>query len=209
MAGKIEDKQCKEMEEARTIMGNNFFGVDHAAEFFGFDPTSEKYEGLDFSKIPYSKKMLEEHKRSHFLVFVTPININTMRSMYPSVFRTCDYFHKSKFTQKEGELGWFLVEKKPKDDALGQVFEKQLVSLSSGEEIIKSQPLIYFLIANFLLNNECLLFNSTARCLDFAFLDFRVCVGKFDLNQGGINISTFWDTSLPNLSIITFLKGDI
>ena len=210
MVGKVEDKQYVSVGEAGGIMGKNFFGINHAREFFDFDSTSSKYQGLEFSRIPYSRDVLDSHKNSHFLIFLSPISINNMKTMYSSLFRHTENFHRASFAKKEGELGWYLIEKKPKENLFSKKFDEQLLSIPPNEEIVTSQVLIYFLIANFLLNDECILFDSSARCPDLYVLDFRTCIGKFDVNAGGISVSSFWDTAgLSTLSIMTCLKGNI
>lgn len=210
MVGKVEDKLYVSVEEASSIMGKNFFGINHARDFFDFDPMSSQYQGLKLHHIPYSRDILDSHKSSHFLVFLSPISINNMKTMYPSLFRSAENFYRAPFAKKEGELGWYLIEKKPKEDLFSKKFDEQCSSVVSNEEIVSAQVLIYFLLANFLLNDECVLFDSSARCPDFYVLDFRTRIGKFDINAGGISVSSFWDTAgLPTLSVLTFLKGNI
>jgi hypothetical protein len=210
MVGKVEDEQYVSVEEASSVMGKNFFGINHACEFFDFDLSSEKYQGLDFNKIHYSKEILIQYQHTHFLIFLSPVSINRMKSMYPSVFNKTENFFRSAFAQKEGELGWFLIEKKPKENLFSKQFAEQLLSVAPNENIISAQGLVYFLLANFLLNNECILFDSVARCPDIHFLDFRVCVGNFNIDLGGISVSNFWDTGKRrNLSIMTFLKENM
>src|SRR5436309_3007503 len=64
---------------AREIMGNNFFGVEEAAEHFAAWLVGESISKL--IEIPFSEAMLEKCKHTHVLVAVLPLSIVDIAKM--------------------------------------------------------------------------------------------------------------------------------
>ena len=63
-------KQTASQAQARAIMGENFFGVKEAVEYFGAMPS--RAQVLALAQVPYSEGVLTKVRNTHFLVAVFP-----------------------------------------------------------------------------------------------------------------------------------------
>ena len=101
---------------AREIMGKNFFGIKEAIKHFGVDPTDLQL--ADLAEVPFSDKVLRSCNDTHVLVAVFPLSILDIRGISKKQFDRSllcsqDWYDMEPFAMDKGEVGWQLVRKGP------------------------------------------------------------------------------------------------
>jgi hypothetical protein len=178
--------------EARAIMGGNFFGVEEAVKHFGVNPTERQLGAL--KEIPFSQEILKAHRKTHILVAVFPISILDIRGKDE---RKLFYSHQDawyntqKFAKDAGTLGWKLVRKTPVEDSFSKNWAEQQKLLAKTEETPTAQVMVYTIIGHFLATGKRLFENVYVRTSDVDSDGSRVCVGDFDAN--GLEVNDDWD----------------
>lgn len=188
--------------EARTIMGDNFFGVNNALEAFSQDISAE--QALHLSEIvtsdgrPMYVEELIRCRDTHLLVADIGLSILEIKSAShdirrSKVFDRQDWYGFQDFATHWGKGGWWLVRKNPVvgSTSTNKSFLEQCALLSDDEEIPPSRVMAYAMAGHFLNTGERLFEGVCVRCSDFDSDGLRVMVGH--LSGRGLYISACWD----------------
>jgi len=149
---------------AREIMGQNMFGVEEAAKYFGINCT--RRQAIALSRIPFSKTKLEKCKETHILVAVLPLSIMEIIDKKTELFYCQSWYNEETFANDPGKAGWQLILKTPVDDSESKAWKEQQSLLSSDEEVPSTRVMVYSIIGHFLSTGERLFENIYVRCLD-------------------------------------------
>jgi hypothetical protein len=177
--------------EARAIMGGNFFGVEEAVKHFGVNPTEQQLVAL--KEIPFSQEILKAHWKTHILIAVFPISILGIRGKDErKLFYSHQdaWYNNQKFAQNAGTLGWKLVRKTPVEDSFSKNWAEQQKLLAKTEETPTAQVMVYTIIGHFLATGKRLFENVNVRTSDVDSGGDRVYVGNFDAN--GLRVGSIW-----------------
>jgi hypothetical protein len=183
---------------ARTIMGNNFFGIEEAVNHFGVRPA--RYQLSALAEIPFTEAELREAKDTHVLVAVFPLSILDIRDCvkakeFPNgqrFFCEEDWFNKQAFAKDCGDVHWALVRKTPVENSTSKNWQEQQSFLSDKEETPKAQVMVYAIIGHFLAMGERLFEKFYVRCSDVGLIGNRAFVGHFVVD--GLSVAEVWAT---------------
>jgi hypothetical protein len=179
-------------DEARKIMGKNFFGVQEAMKHFGVNPTRAQLAAL--SEIPFSTEMLTRCKDTHVLIAVFPLTLLEIRAKVSKnkakVFYGQDWYDKLPFA-KTSTLGWQLVRKTPVENSTSKPWDEQQALLCKDEATPTVHVVVYTMVGHFLNTGERLFENIWVRTSDVDSGGDRVGVGFFD--AGGLEVNCYWD----------------
>jgi len=178
-------------QQARAIMGRNFFGVEEASKHFGVNYSEEQH--LYLTEIPFNRNVLTSCKDTHVLVAVFPISILVIRSKFVGCFRNHDdaWYARQAFAVNIGQVGWQLVRKIPLGDATTMTRNQQRILYSKDGETPKAQVVVYTMIGHFLATGERLFEHVYIRCLDGNSRRRRVGVGSFGVK--GLSVYYYYD----------------
>lgn len=181
--------------EARTIMGENFFGLADAVRHFGVRPTQEDVVRL--ATVPFSAAVLQACAETHILVAVFPLSILAIRSKaHPRLFYEPEkgsYEDELWAQTAPDHVQWHLVLKEPVRHSLLTTWENGTKLLMRKEEVPTAQIMVYTIIGHFLTSGERLFSAVYVRCADAASRERRAGVGYF--GSQGLTISTSRDGS--------------
>jgi len=178
--------------EARAIMGGNFFGVEEAVKHFGVSPTEQQLAAL--KEVPFSQEILKALRKTHILIAVFPISILDIRGKdeHKLFYSHQDaWYNNQKFAQNAGTLGWKLVRKTPVEDSFSKTWDEQQKLLTKTEETPTAQVMVYTIIGYFLATGKRLFENVYVRTSDVDSDGHRVGVGHFVAN--GLGVNRYWD----------------
>lgn len=169
---------------ARKIMGENYFGIGEAMDYFGVNPTKQQLAYL--AEVPFSKETLVACKDTHVLVAIFSLSIIDIRSIVDkseqNLLYNRDWYDKQVFAQDKGDVGWQLVRKTPVEKSTSKEWNEQRTLLSTNEEVPNTRVLVYTVIGHFLVTGERLFEHIYVRCADidsFGPAGMRVIVGDF------------------------------
>jgi len=142
-------------DNARKIMGSNYFGIEDAIEHFGVIPTEEELTNL--ANVPFSWALLRKIKKTHILIAVFPLSIIEIRAkVRANLFGGhWDLYDGTFLTEKE-KACWQLVRKKHVPDSLMKSRPEQKKLLSEREEVPTARVLVYTIIGQCLAHDEFL-----------------------------------------------------
>lgn len=176
-------------EQAHDIMGDNFFGVGEASDFFG-NPTRAQL--LALSEIPFSESVLRECKDSHFLIAVLPRSILDIYRLNKWQFPGETGRHKGAFfAMEQGEAGWHLVRRTPVQGSTGKSWGWQWNLLEANEEVPTARVVAYTMTSHFLRTGERLFGKVRVRCPEELGNEFRVSLGHSE--PGRLCLGYDWD----------------
>lgn len=200
-------------QEARAIMGRNFFGLEEAMKHFGVNPSKRQMAYL--AEVPFTKEVLTACKDTHVLVAVFQISLVAIRAKaaqakVPNVtclFYQQDWYDSQAFANENGQVEWHLVRKTPVADSLGKNWSNQQALLSKEEETDTAQVMVYTIIGHFLATCERLFEKVWVRTSSFGSGGRRVYVGFF--GAGGLRVSRGWDDGArDNLGLASSRKSE-
>ncbi len=181
--------------EARKIMGQNFFSVPAAFCFFG-EKLSHDYVRV-FKRVPFLRGTLKDCKDTHVLVAVLPVSFKDIQELvadrvasYRSLYVAGPFFdldrterlHES-FLKDRGaseEIGWHLIRREPVATSRGRTLREQGKFVEAGERMLSARILAYAIMGYFFATDEWLFRGYCVRSSSFNRMGERVCVGEFD-----------------------------
>lgn len=176
---------------ARSIMGQNFFGIEEAIKHFKVNPSKSQLATL--AEIPWSEEVLESVKETHILVAVFPLSILDIRGRCRDqrLFYGQDWYNNEAFAKAKGECVWQLIHKTPVADSTKKTWGEQQALLDSNEETPTARVMVYTIIGHFLAEGARLFEKIYVRCSDLDSDGDRVYVGCF--GSGGLYVYGYWD----------------
>ncbi|MDO8516272.1 MAG: hypothetical protein Q7S28_03415 [bacterium] len=182
-------------ERAREIMGRNFFGREHAQEYFGVDPWEDNMD-VAFGDVPFTETTLVACKDTHVLVAVFPLSIISIIEILSKARLFYDpqsWHNKYAFENDRGEAGWHLVRKTPVEDSADKSWREQQALLCKNEETPSAQVMAYTIAGHYLATGERLFKHFAARCADVVSGgNHRVVIGGFGSDSGKL-VDIDWD----------------
>ncbi len=171
-------------QEAKAIMGNNFFGPEEAAKHFGARWTQDQLDAL--ATVPFSKEALEACKDTHVLVAGYPMTLLQVRGKANKAKKgklfyttTGGWYESEAFAKKtKVEVRWYLIRKKPVDNSTNKSWVDQQ-ALLKDETTPTACVMVYTIIGHFLNTGERLFENIYVRCSNIDSDGIRVLVGRF------------------------------
>ena len=173
---------------ARTIMRQNYFGVEEAIRHFGVKPEEWQVAALD--DVPFPEEVLLAHKDTHLLCAVFPVPFEQMVEKVRG---------KVSVIEDERDTGWSdeslldpsstfmyprwrLIRKQPVAGSFAKTWREQQELIPEGENVPQAHTLIYAVLGYYLETTERLFNAASVRCVDFDDIsERRVIVGHFDI----------------------------
>jgi len=144
-----KNKETTSPQQARKIMGKNFFGLEEAKKYFGIDSANDS----NFYEIGWGEKTLRKYSKTHLLIAVHN----------NSIVDICKKAGRSELIKSDSALdenaictaGWYLIRKEPATGSIGRPWAEYESFLSvSDEEIPSAHVLIYGMIGYFLATGQ-------------------------------------------------------
>lgn len=166
-------------EQARAIMGSNFYHLSDAARHLGVTYSEEQQ--VELAEIPYSVATLEACRDTHILFPGYPLNILNLRKRVRTAFRKQDWYNQEDFARKaKVGLRWYLIRKTPVPNTTNKNLADQQKELAGNESVPRACEVIYMIMLHFLATGERLFEGVYVRCSDVSSSGDRVCLGGFD-----------------------------
>lgn len=168
---------------ARSIMCENFLGVEEVARHFGVTFTQKQMRAL--KDIPFTEAELQECRDTHLLVAGYPMTLLDVRAVKPELFYTSEegWYAEETFASKEKvEVRWYLIRKDIVRKSTSKTWQEQQAMLADNEETPRACELGYAVILFYLATGKRLFGNVYARCTDVDAGGCRVLVGLFGAN---------------------------
>ncbi len=177
--------------EAKTIMGTNFFGLEEAAKHLGAKWTQDQLDAL--ATVPFTKEVLEACKDTHVLVAGYPMTLLQVRTKAGRAKKgklfytpTGGWYETQAFAKKtKVEVRWYLIRKQPVDNSTSKSWDEQQ-ALLKDETTPTACVMTYTVMGHFLNTGERLFENVYVRCSDIVSDGNRVYVGCFDAYGFGV-----------------------
>ena len=165
-------------DDARKIMGLNYFGIEEAIEHFGVIPTEEELTNL--ANVPFSWALLRKLKKTHILIAVFPLSIIEIRTkVRTNLFSGHWDLYDGTFLKEKEKACWRLVRKEQVSGSFMKSRPEQEELLSEKEEIPTTRVLVYTIIGQCLAHNEFLFDWGWARTSSTEDEEFNVSIGDF------------------------------
>jgi len=192
-------------DDARRIMGENFFGVGEAIKRFDIGPTRQQLAVLE--KVPFSESVLRKSKNTHILVAVFPLSILDIRDIVirlsdravSNFFASQAWYENQIFAIDRGDIGWQLVRKEPVAHSFTKSWNDQQDLHSADEETPMARIMVYTIIGHFILTGKRLFKNVQVRCADAGSNNSHISVGSSDI--GGLDINCYHLDNVPKNNI--------
>jgi hypothetical protein len=204
-------------DNARKIMGLNYFGIEEAIEHFGVIPTEEELANL--TNVPFSWALLRKLKKTHILIAVFPLSIIEIRAkVRTNLFFKCWDHYKGTFLEEKEKACWRLVRKKQVTGSFMKSRLEQEKLLSEKEEMPTARVLVYTIIGQCLAHDEFLFDWGWARTsstdgpsedgeFNMSIGDFHHLDGIWYQFSGGLGVRVdSSDTERGNLGISSVIK---
>ena len=189
LSDELAQKVIDSKEQARAIMGSNFFGIEEAIERFEVNPSKRQLTAL--AEVPWSEEVLQSHKDTHVLVAVFPMSMLDIRGKVEhTLFYSHDdaWYNRKAFMKDRGKVGWQLVRKTPIAGSTSKTWSEQQDLLLQDEKTPSAQVMVYTIIGQHLATSERLFENLCVRTSSVSSDGDRVYVG-----QSGLNVNNWWD----------------
>lgn len=169
---------------ARSIMGDNFLGVEEVSEHFDADFTKDDLRKLEI--IPFTRKELEERRDTHVLVAGYPLSIKEIRHTAPRLFCTGEeaWYDEYPLAKEEVNLRWYLVRKGIVKNSTNKNWGEQQAMLGKNEEAPRACVLVYAIVLFALVRGVRLFQKTYARTASTAKDGYCFDVGSLD--KGGL-----------------------
>lgn len=164
---------------AKTMMGNNFLGIDKAIEHLGASPSLQ--QNAQLSEVPFSGDILHACRNSHALVAVLPLSIMNLKKIKKVVkarlFYPQDWYESESFARAKGVASWELIRIDPIDKSRNKSWDEQRKMVLQSEYILPARTLIYATLLSFYATGGTwLLGKNSVRCSD-KILDNQLTIG--------------------------------
>ncbi len=186
----------KSQKAANEIMGNNYFGIEDAAEHFKIRPSRTQLAML--SEVPFSEATLRTCKNTHVLVARFPMSILEMfgNKLVCHLFgldnpKKEPWFKKHGFSWTEGRVGWYLISKNPEANSFNYEWVYQLAQFGNKNDPAPVGVAVYAALGHFLKTGERMFKEGMARCAELDLSGRRVTIGPF--KEDGLRIQAWWD----------------
>ena len=179
-------------EQAATIMGNNFHGIDALEHHLGVK-LSAKSKRL-FGSVPFSAEIMQACAQTHVLVACGQLSLMDVWLVQTDLFYDIDpWFKAMRFANAKERAGWQLVRKQPVSNSTCKSFNEQKALLGANEMIPSLSVLSQAIILTYLETKECLFPGIFVR----ASSGDRAILGQF--NGRSFHIDYFaWVSDEPN-----------
>ncbi|MHB9019452.1 MAG: hypothetical protein ACYC3G_01050 [Minisyncoccota bacterium] len=186
----------KSQKAAKEIMGNNYFGIEDATEYFKIRPSRTQLAML--SEVPFSEETLRACKNTHVLAARFPRSI---LEMFANKLLRClfgidnpekePWFKKHGFSWNEGRVGWYLICINPTDDSFNKEWVDQLAQFGDKSDPAPASVAVYTAFGYFLKTGKKMFEKGMARCAELDMNGRRITVGPF--KNDGLRIQAWWD----------------
>ncbi|MCX6781319.1 MAG: hypothetical protein NT003_04390 [Candidatus Magasanikbacteria bacterium] len=180
---------------ARTIMGDNFLGLEEVELVFGV--RFSKAQRAQLAEIPFSAELLRECAQTHVLAAGFPTWILHMQQNPKFEHHLNELFfclqdgpryEAYNFVHTLIDVRWFLLRKQPIRNTSGRLYDAQVRKIPQGEEVPWAREVVFVAVAMYMRKHERLFTRMHVNCRDtYGPHNFRVCVKSYDdriMNQG-------------------------
>jgi hypothetical protein len=173
-------KRSDSQVRARSIMGNNYFGIDHAAEYLRMQPQTGHHTAL--SEVPFSEKELEQCKDDHILVAVLPISIMDLIQHFPTMFDfpNLPWYRKEGYANHPGRAQWQLLRSSIAPGTLNRRWNEQRLLIGRNYEVPPVRVMAYFIIGHYFATGDLLFPNVSLLTSSVDSDDDRAGIGVID-----------------------------
>lgn len=177
-------KPSASQQEARELMGENFYGVEELAEHFGIILTDEELAKI--KEIPFARKTLRRCKDTHILFLGVnhdragkPLTILRLSEMFSDDFKWKDWWKDEEFATKETpQLQWYLMRKSHLEKSGNKSFGPQERLLGQNEYRARAVVYAYRMILERKTKDDTLL-QGWVMCADRTASHERVGIGCY------------------------------
>lgn len=174
-------------EQAATIMGSNFHGIDALERHLGVK-LSAKSKKL-FLSVPFSAATLQACAETHVLVACGALSLMDVRQAQTGLFYAkSDPWYgaaSEQFARSKVKAGWQLVRKNPVPDSTRKTWVEQNALLGADEQVPSASVLAQAILIHYLETEERLYETIYVRVSDVRSGGALVDLGIFD--QGGLD----------------------
>lgn len=180
---------CVSQERARSIMGNNFLGIEEACDYFRYSPLP--LESNSLRDVPFSEATLGGLKESHILAAVFPLSIVDMcaieRVSNEELLQLEPWHHHNKSFAKKRREGscWQLICKTFVPCSIEKQWEEQIALLRKNCSVPSARIMAYVLIGHYFQTGERLFGDIHVRTSSVS-CEQHVLIGHF--NEKGIDV---------------------
>ncbi len=187
---------------ARKIMGDNFFGIEHAIIHYGVYPLDYELQKMAEIRTPkgrlISELELQTCKLTHILVAmfrVAPLKDCGLHEhplfCHPTANRL---FHETTFSIDESEVGWYLIRKTSEPGTSYKEWIESIQIVGPKNEIPGIRVMGYTIAGHFLTTGNWLFENELVRCATSTFEpgSARLAIG---CNKGPVKGMRLLETS--------------
>ncbi len=179
-------------EQAATIMGSNFHGIDALERHLGVK-LSAKSKKL-FLSVPFSAATLQACAETHVLVACGALSLMDVRQAQTGLFYAkSDPWYgaaSEQFARSKVKAGWQLVRKNPVPDSTRKTWVEQNALLGADEQVPSASVLAQAILIHYLETEERLYETIYVRVSDVRSGGALVDLGIFD--QGGLGVFRNW-----------------
>lgn len=184
---------------AHDIMGENYFGVEHAIKYFGAVVSLE--EQYFFGTVPYSEETLFGYRDTHILVAVLPMSILEIRHKAGNCYLNIDPgLQTDAFANEKGKAQWRLVRKSLFPFSNNKSWHEQYGLLIKKDETSTVQVMVYTILGYFFKTGERIFDSHDVRCSDVDSTGNHVAIGNFR-GAGGLSVHRRWDDNRTESSL--------
>lgn len=179
------------LDQAESIMGTNFHGVNALEKFLGRSLSAKNKRDLN-KAVPFSAEVLEACRDTHVLVACAGISLMEVWNVQTALFyaKSDPWYKSQQFATTKVKAGWYLVRKTPVPDSTSKTWTEQCELLTEAEEVPSASVLAQAILIHYLETNERLFEAIYVRVSDVGSVGDRVDLGLFD--QDGLRVSGFW-----------------
>ena len=194
-------------EQAKEIMGENFFGIKNVEKAFGVSFTKDQIEKL--REVPFNKGTLKTCKNTHVLFPGYPLNISEVNSINRQRQIGISFYMDNfpfTFRPQKVELRWYLIRKSIVENSRGKTYNEQLKLLTNEEEVPWCCEMVYLISLNNLVkgiplfNDE----NEIFRCRNITKDGKRAYIIRYSQNEFDLEVS--WGTYQAGYGITSSRK---
>ena len=178
----------EEYRRARSIMCQNFIGIEEARVHLGINMEREKRNTLN--RIPFTETTLRSVRDTHLLVALPHYSLFGIRDSAPhDLFAVHQraWYDKQSFATHVHEPSWCLLRKEPLSTSPDRTWDEQRSCLTGTEEVPGAYAVVYTAVAFFLVTGTRLFEAVMVRTATMDQGGSRVIVGNF-ADRTGLHI---------------------
>jgi hypothetical protein len=210
--------QSTNHRRSREIFGQNFFGFEEWAEFYGIPFTKEQFRSR--ATLPWIERELtapcpfthcKRVSETHFAflglgcISGDPLTILKLHELHPAPGKPCFFTYQrpayppTEFENRATcEFRWYLMPLAAVPGTTGKRYRDQVALLPSGYEVPRAVTEVMKVVLFYKKNGVYLDHAVSARCRDARFDGRPVHVG---VGEGGISIGGWWENKPPRFDI--------